>query len=165
MVRRVTKGNHLKFIAPMSSYASSFDDIKLLLNAVQRALHCALTAHEVMEVDGFLFKRKRRVPLGESANVLASAKKAKTQQKVVDGQIVEEEDSVQAGPKRAADNMHSLLVYSSTPLSKHLFSVSAYCTGASCSQGLVVSLALQASAVPAPCPPAPPLSEQAPPLQ
>ncbi|KAK9907265.1 hypothetical protein WJX75_000230 [Coccomyxa subellipsoidea] len=75
----------------------------------QEVVRRVTKAHEVVEVDGFLFKRKRRVPLGESANVLASAKKAKTQQKVVDGQIVEEEDSVQAGPKRAADNMHSLL--------------------------------------------------------
>ncbi|EIE18278.1 hypothetical protein COCSUDRAFT_60470 [Coccomyxa subellipsoidea C-169] len=59
------------------------------------------SAHEVVEVDGFLFKRKRRVPLGESANVPASAKKAKTQQKPEEGQMLEE-DSVQPGPKGPA---------------------------------------------------------------
>ncbi len=55
-------------------------------------------------MDGFLFKRKRRVPLGESANVPASAKKAKTQQKPEDGQMLEE-DSVQPGPKGPAPDV------------------------------------------------------------
>ncbi|CAL8463135.1 g2669 [Coccomyxa elongata] len=51
--------------------------------------------HEVVEVKDFIFKRKRRIPLGESANVPASTKKAKTQQEVQDRPGDEEDDSAQ----------------------------------------------------------------------
>ncbi len=56
-------------------------------------------AHEIVEVEGFLFKRKRRIPLGESDNVQASAKKARSQENV-DAVQSEEGGSVQAGPPR-----------------------------------------------------------------
>ena len=41
-----------------------------------------LADHEVVDVDGFVFKRKRRMPLSESANVLdEQAKRIKTCEK------------------------------------------------------------------------------------
>lgn len=59
-------------------------------------------AHEIVEVEGFVFKRKRRIPLGESDNVQASAKKARSQEKA-DAVQSQEGESLKSGlPRRDA---------------------------------------------------------------
>lgn len=74
-------------------------------------------AHEVVEVKDFIFKRKRRIPLGESANVPASTKKAKTLHKAEDRPGDEEDASVQACPRREAETVrifHHLAMFQQT---------------------------------------------------
>lgn len=77
IIRKVTKGESL-----LSRYEGIYIRLLLLLSFGAKSDYWHILAvHEVVEVDGFFFKRKRRTPLGESDNVQASAKKLKPRQK------------------------------------------------------------------------------------